>query len=101
MEGNFHIAVWSRYELEMVICYLFVGFMDDATLASNVCVFITAGLKTTANTLSHCLLELADNLNIQRKLREEILGAMKSSSICEDWQHLKYMDKVISGILEV
>lgn len=69
-------------------------------MAANAFVFYVAGFESTASTMAYCLLELAANLDVQEKLRQEILDVITENNgklaydIITD---LTYMDKVISG----
>jgi len=62
--------------------------------------FFAAGFETSATTMSFCLYELALNLYIQDRLRNEIDTVLKKhggSVTYEGIQEMKYLDKVISG----
>ncbi|CAH2086406.1 unnamed protein product [Euphydryas editha] len=50
------------------------GFpMTDELITSNSFIFMLAGLETSATTLSFCLYELAKDVDLQNKLRSEIV----------------------------
>jgi cytochrome P450 family 6 len=69
-------------------------------LAAQVFMFFAAGFETSATTMSFCLYELALNLDIQDRLRNEIDTVLKKhegSVTYEGFQEMKYLDKVISG----
>jgi len=71
-------------------------------LAAQIFVFFAAGFETSATTMSFCLYELALNLDIQDRLRNEIDTVLKKregSVTYEDIQEMKYLDKVISETL--
>uniref|UniRef100_A0A1B6DS13 Cytochrome P450 n=1 Tax=Clastoptera arizonana TaxID=38151 RepID=A0A1B6DS13_9HEMI len=72
--------------------------LDDKLLAANVFIFFIAGFDTTSTSLSHCLLELAVNPDIQEKTRQEILAMTKDTEklTYEVIQSMKYLDQVIS-----
>lgn len=69
-------------------------------MAANAFVFYVAGFETTASTMAYCLLELAANLDVQDKLRQEILDVITENNgklTYDVIKDLTYMDKVISG----
>lgn len=76
--------------------------LDDKLMAANAFVFFVAGFETTAATMAYCLLELAVNLEIQDKMRQEILDAIAENNgklTYDTIKNLPYMDKVISETL--
>ncbi|KRT83650.1 cytochrome P450 [Oryctes borbonicus] len=71
-------------------------------LIAQVFAFFVAGFDTSAATLTFCLFELASNLDIQKKLREEIsnvLNEYDGEITYESLQDMKYLDQVISETL--
>lgn len=69
-------------------------------MAANIFVFFVAGFETTASTMAYCLLELAVNLDVQQKMRQEILDAItehEGNLTYDVVKNLQYMDQVISG----
>ena len=62
--------------------------------------FFAAAFETSATTMTFCLYELALNLDIQDRLRDEIDTVLKKhgdSVTYEGIQEMKYLDKIISG----
>ena len=62
--------------------------------------FFAAGFETSATTMSFCLYELALNMDIQDRLRNEIDTVLKKhgdSVTYEGIQEMKYLDKIVSG----
>jgi len=60
----------------------------------------TAGFETTSTTLSYCLYELALNIHIQDKVRQEIqLNLSKNDGKIDNefLMGLNYLDMVIAG----
>lgn len=91
-------------------CILFFEFVfvsaknNDTISMSEACaqsfVFFVAGFETSSSTTTYCLYELAQNLEIQEKLRNEInttLGGRTTLSY-DDVHAMSYLDKVVSGI---
>lgn len=78
------------------------AILDDTLMTANIFVFFVAGFETTASTMAYCLLELAANLDIQEKMRQEILDAIAEhdGNLTYDIvKNLRYMDQVISETL--
>lgn len=72
-------------------------FLD---LAPQAFVFFLAGFDTSATTSSVCLVELAQNINMQNKLREEIRTIMKKHNgeiTYGGLSEMSYLDKVVQG----
>lgn len=68
---------------------------DENDIAANAFLFFLGGYETTASALTFCLHELANNVDIQDKLRDEIktVGQAKAESI----KDFKYLDMVMAG----
>ncbi|XP_051155372.1 probable cytochrome P450 6a14 [Leptopilina boulardi] len=64
-------------------------------------VFFIAGFETSSSTTTYCLHELAQNLEIQEKLRKEINSTLggRNTLTYEDIQGISYLDKVVSETL--
>ncbi|XP_017886899.2 cytochrome P450 6B7-like, partial [Ceratina calcarata] len=74
--------------------------ITDALLAAQAFVFFVAGFETSSTTMSHALYELAQNQDMQNKLREEITeNFAKNNGISsyDQLKELKYLDKVFKG----
>lgn len=69
-------------------------------IAAQAFLFFGAGYDTSANTISYCLYELAQNQDIQDKLREEINEILKKHDGELSYESIKdmvYLDKVSKG----
>ncbi|XP_017891081.1 cytochrome P450 6a2-like [Ceratina calcarata] len=76
--------------------------ITDALLAAQAFVFFVAGFETSSTTMSHALYELAQNQDMQNKLREEITeNFAKNNGISsyDQLKELKYLDKVFKETL--
>ncbi|XP_068981018.1 uncharacterized protein [Bombus flavifrons] len=76
--------------------------LTDALLASQSFAFFVGGFETTSSTMAHALYELAQNLEIQDKLREEIRDVYdKNNGVLTyaDIKGMKYLDKVLKETL--
>lgn len=86
------------------MCVFFFSFfffteLTDSIIASQAFVFFVAGFETSSSTISHALYELAQNQEIQDKLREEIKEIYeKNGELTYDViKNMKYLDKVLKG----
>uniref|UniRef100_A0A1I8NKU4 Cytochrome P450 n=1 Tax=Musca domestica TaxID=7370 RepID=A0A1I8NKU4_MUSDO len=71
-------------------------------LAAQAFVFFVAGFDTSSTTMSYALYELAQNLGIQEKLRQEIWEVMEKHQQNFSYECMKdmvYLDQVISETL--
>jgi len=68
-------------------------------MAAQAFVFFTAGSETTSTTTSFALVELANNPDVQQRLREEIDEAIQKHGglTYEAIVEMQYMDQVLSG----
>jgi cytochrome P450 family 6 len=76
--------------------------MDEMT--AQVMVFFTGGFETSSVTMSFCLYELAMNMDIQKSLSTEIdavLGRYGGNITYEAVKEMKYLDKVVSGEMQM
>lgn len=63
-------------------------------------VFFLGGSDTSSTALTFCLLELMLNIEVQEKLRKEIMNTLKKDNEIlsyEGIKDMKYMDMVING----
>lgn len=69
-------------------------------LTSQATIFFIAGFETSSSTIAHVLYELAQNHEIQDKLREEIRNVYNKNNgtlTYADIKGMKYLDKVFKG----
>lgn len=72
--------------------------MDE--IVAQCFVFFIAGLETSSTTVTFTLFELSRHLDIQEKVREELLAVLQKyeNNICYDAvKDLEYMQQVIDG----
>ncbi|GLH01481.1 Cytochrome P450 4e3 [Gryllus bimaculatus] len=61
--------------------------------------FLTAGYETSATTISYALFEIAQNKDVQDKLRKELQNATSDGDFSYETLHgLKYLDMVMQGM---
>nr|XP_003704416.1 PREDICTED: probable cytochrome P450 6a14 isoform X1 [Megachile rotundata] len=76
--------------------------LTDTFLTSQAFVFFVAGFETSSTTIAHTLYELAQNHDVQNKLREEIVrsNAIHGKELTYDIvKAMKYLDKVFKETL--
>lgn len=76
--------------------------LTDQLLTAQAYMFFAAGHESTATTMSWALLELAQNQDIQDKLREELRQYMKKYNgniTYETMEELEYLNKVFKEVL--
>lgn len=74
--------------------------MTDSLITSQAFVFFVAGFETSSTTMGHMLYEIAQNQQIQDKLRNEIFDELKKNEgklKYESIKNLKYMHQVFEG----
>lgn len=74
--------------------------LTDALLTSQALVFFLAGFETSSTTISNALYELAQNPEMQDKLRKEIKEVYENNDGAlsyTDVKEMKYLDKVFKG----
>lgn len=77
--------------------------LTDTFLTAQAFVFFVAGFETSSTTIANTFYELAQNQDIQDKLREEIRQSdMKygKSLTYDRVKEMKYLDKVFKGLYE-
>lgn len=75
--------------------------MNIGELAAQVFVFYVAGFETSSSTMSYCLYELAQNQDIQDRLRSEVQSVLEQHEgklTYEAIKDMRYLDQVISGL---
>ncbi|XP_046752753.1 probable cytochrome P450 6a14 [Diprion similis] len=78
--------------------------LTDAFIASQAFVFFAAGFETSSTTISHALMELAQNHDMQDRLRREITESLEASGgkiTYETLRELKYLDMVFKETLRL
>lgn len=71
-------------------------------LAAQAFVFFVAGFETSSSTMAFCLYELCVNIDMQEKLREEVLDIFKKNNgkfTYDSIMEIRYMDKIVKGEL--
>ncbi|KAF2894453.1 hypothetical protein ILUMI_11715, partial [Ignelater luminosus] len=71
-------------------------------LAAQVFVFFAAGYETSSTTMTFCLFELTQNLDMQKKVRDEINEVLKKHNgeiTYDSLMEMKYMGQVIDETL--
>lgn len=80
---------------------LVLDFLDDNEIINESFAFFIAGFETSSSTLNFALLELAQNPQIQDKLRKEIRATLEKHGnqiTYDSIQEMEYLDQVILGI---
>lgn len=76
--------------------------LERDALAAQAAIFFSAGFETSSATMSFAMFEMAQNPEVQRRLREELREAYKSNDgkiTYELIMGLKYMDNVVKEVL--
>ncbi len=68
---------------------------------SEVPTFLGAGHETTATAAGWVLAELTKNLELQQKLREELLNVESETPTMEELNELPYLDKIVRETLRL
>ncbi|XP_008560120.1 probable cytochrome P450 6a14 [Microplitis demolitor] len=76
--------------------------LTDSLIAAQLFVFFIAGFETSSSTMSNCIFELAQNHDVQNKLRDEIKEEMENNKgviTYDGIKNMKYLDKVFNETL--
>ncbi|XP_059612803.1 cytochrome P450 6A1-like [Phlebotomus argentipes] len=79
-----------------------IGKITLNEVISNAFLFLLAGFETSSTTMKFCLLELANAIEIQDRLREEIKTVLErydNKITYEALSEMKYLDQVINETL--
>lgn len=91
---------WQKVYNIHILLYIFTE-LTDTLLTAQAVVFFIAGFETSSSTIAFGLYELAQNQEIQDKLREEIRKMHEKNKgilTYTDIKEMKYLDKVFKGI---
>ncbi|KAK7794156.1 hypothetical protein R5R35_005363 [Gryllus longicercus] len=73
---------------------------DERDVCGQSFAFLTAGFETSATTISYALFEIAQNMDVQDKLRKELQNATSDGDFSYETLHgLKYLDMVMQETL--
>ncbi|XP_023247965.1 probable cytochrome P450 6a13 [Copidosoma floridanum] len=78
--------------------------MTDMLITAQIFIFFIAGFETSSATMSHAMYELAKNLDVQDKLRNEVKTTFENNNgklNYDNIKNMKYMDKVIKETLRM
>ncbi|XP_058979710.1 probable cytochrome P450 6a14 [Musca domestica] len=73
-------------------------------MAAQTFVFFVAGFETSSTTMTFCLYELARHMQVQERLRQEILESLKKTNgeiTYEGLHELQYLDQVVAETLRL
>uniref|UniRef100_A0A1B0CYS0 Uncharacterized protein n=1 Tax=Phlebotomus papatasi TaxID=29031 RepID=A0A1B0CYS0_PHLPP len=76
-----------------------IGKITLNQVISNAFLFLLAGFETSSTTMKFCLLELAQNIEIQNRLRQEIRAVLErydNQITYESLSEMKYLEQVIN-----
>lgn len=74
--------------------------LSEDDLAAQAMIFFFAGFETTSTFMTFMAMEMSINIDVQRKLQEEIDGVLKGYNgdiSYETIMNMKYLDQVVSG----
>lgn len=83
--------------------YVYILALTDEDITSQALLFFLAGFETSSTLLCFVSYELALNMDVQQKLQEEIDRTLKECDgkiSYETIQKMKYLDMVISGMIQ-
>ncbi|XP_023224246.1 cytochrome P450 3A11-like [Centruroides sculpturatus] len=74
--------------------------LSDESIIANTFLFLVGGYETIGSTLGYCLYKLAENFDVQEKVRDEINNHLYEKEDIEysDLANLQYLDQVIAEI---
>jgi len=75
--------------------------MSDSDVRAQICTFLIAGHETTSTAMSWTLFGLCQNLEAQRKLREELLVLTTGDPTMDQLKALPYLDMVVRESLRL
>ena len=77
-----------------------IAELTDNLITAQAVTFFAAGFETSSTTMTHTLYELAQNISIQNKLRQEIQEEFKKTGgklTYDSVKCMKYLHKVFQG----
>ncbi|KAF5386546.1 hypothetical protein D9757_005880 [Collybiopsis confluens] len=75
--------------------------MSDEDVLAQIPTFIVAGHETSSTATTWALFALAENADLQRKLRDELLALPTENPSMDELNSLSYLDKVVRETLRV
>lgn len=90
-----------RQKIYSIHVLLYFTELTDILLTAQAVVFFVAGFETSSSTMAFSLYELAQNQEIQDKLRQEIRKVYEKNNgvlTYTDIKEMKYLDKMFKGI---
>ncbi|XP_026676267.1 cytochrome P450 6a2 [Diaphorina citri] len=100
--GGYYVLNIPNEYLHLCFCVVSFTAITLDCIVAQVFLFFIAGFHTSAYAMSRCLEELANNTNIQDKLRAEIREVTQNSGGEVTYANIKempYLDKVVKGLL--
>ena len=96
----------EQFEKDAEIHHQANARLDEEAIVATALVIMVAGYDTTGSTLSFACYELAKNIEVQEKLRDEIseifCGKENEEDLSyEDIKKMKYMDQVLEETLRL
>lgn len=75
--------------------------MSDSDVRAQICTFLVAGHETTSNAISWTFFGLCQNLEAQRRLRQELLALATDDPTIDELKCLPYLDMVVRESLRL
>lgn len=87
----------------LLVLILLFSCTDEDRLVAQAIIFFGAGHETTSSTAAFALHELGVNVEIQERLRKEILDTIEKHGdlTYEAVQDMKYLDMVVAGMYRI